>query len=73
MNDYDLDRARRKHQTHPVLGPAVQTLTYLMTWTDNNGDAWACRLLPTAGRAEAVRLHRDVPELHHRGLQADDA
>jgi hypothetical protein len=52
-------RARRKYQAHPALGPAVQTLDNLMTWTDNNSDGWAYWLPPARAAQRLIEFIED--------------
>jgi hypothetical protein len=41
MNRWDIEEACSLYQSHPVLGPATQTLHNLMVWTDSHSDGWA--------------------------------
>jgi hypothetical protein len=40
MNEYEVEEAYRRYCDHPVLGPAVETLNNLVTWTNQNSDGW---------------------------------
>lgn len=56
MNDYDIDRAARQHGWHPILGPAIQTLTNLKDWTNRNSDGWAYWPKPCRAAARLMEL-----------------
>jgi hypothetical protein len=56
MNDFDIDRAARRYGDHPVLGPAVETLTNLVEWTNENSDGWAYWPKPCRSAAKLMEL-----------------
>jgi hypothetical protein len=56
MNDYDLYECQRQHALHPVLGPALQTLSNLMDWTNRNSDGWAYWPKPVRAAAKLMEL-----------------
>ncbi len=41
MNDFDIDQARLHHSDHPVLGPAIETISNLRDWANENSDGWS--------------------------------
>jgi hypothetical protein len=41
MNEWEIDEASRRHQNHPVLGPATRTLSDLRDAVNRYSDGWA--------------------------------
>lgn len=58
MNTYDIDEARARYRSHPVLGPATMTLANLRDAADANSDGWAYWPKP----ARASRLLMELIE-----------
>ena len=56
MNDYDIERASRQYRDHPILGPAVQTLKNLVSWTNSHSDGWAYWPKPARAAASLMEL-----------------
>jgi hypothetical protein len=56
MNEYDIDWAARRWESHPILGPAVATLRNLMEWANENSDGWAYWPKPTRAAARLMEL-----------------
>jgi hypothetical protein len=56
MNDFDIDLAWRKWHEHPVLGPAIKTLSNLKDWADCNSDGWAYWPKPARAAAGLMEL-----------------
>jgi hypothetical protein len=52
LNTYEIDEARARYASHPVLGPAAQTLANLRDAADANSDGWA--YWPKPARAAAL-------------------
>ena len=50
MNSYDIARHQHAHGEHPVLGPALETLSNLQEWANNYSDGWAYWPKPCAQR-----------------------
>ena len=60
MNEWDIESAVRRYGDHPVLGPAVATLQYLVNWTNQNSDGWAYWPKPCRAAAKLmVLIERD--------------
>ncbi len=82
MNDFDVSRAQDRYHGHPVLGPAVQTLTHLVDWANDNSDGWAYWPKPARAAAKLMELiegngtyqaeqeadQRATPEAYRRAL-----
>jgi hypothetical protein len=56
MNTYEIEDAARRFRDHAILGPAVQTLTNLMNWTNENSDGWAYWPKPARAAARLMLL-----------------
>jgi hypothetical protein len=56
MNEFDIDQAITRHASHPVLGPAVETLVTLYIWTNDNSDGWAYWPKPARAAAKLMEL-----------------
>lgn len=40
MNEWDIEEAKDRHESHPVLGPATRTLKHFMDIVNANSDGW---------------------------------
>jgi len=58
MNEWDIEEARNRWRSHPVLGPATQTLANLMHAANANSDGWCYWPKP----ARAARLLMELIE-----------
>ena len=56
MNEYDIGSAWTRYRDHPILGPATQTLTNLMVWTNQNSDGWPYWAKPTRAAAKLMEM-----------------
>lgn len=56
MNRWEVDDACERYATHPILGPATQTLRNLMDWTDSHSDGWAYWPKPTRAAKRLMEL-----------------
>lgn len=56
MNDYDIDDARRRYASHPILGPATRTLSNLRDAANANSDGWAYWPKPTRAAEKLMAL-----------------
>jgi hypothetical protein len=56
MNDYDIARAQQRWGTHPILGPALETLGNLVVWTNLNSDGWAYWPKPCRAAAKLMEM-----------------
>lgn len=41
MNEWDVEEALVRCCQHPILGPATQTISNLVEWTNSHSDGWA--------------------------------
>ena len=72
MNSWDIDRACSLYETHPVLGPASQTIRNLEVWTNRNSDGWAYWPKPCRAAAKLMELiERDGTNAFHGGPRPD--
>lgn len=62
MNSYDIEVAAARFRTHPVLGPATQTLRNLMDCAEKNSDGWPYWQKPA--RAATKLMDLIEPRLH---------
>jgi hypothetical protein len=56
MNEYEISDAQDRYHGHPTLGPAVQTLTHLVDWTNANSDGWPYWRKPSRAAAQLMEL-----------------
>lgn len=56
MNQWDVDNAAERYVTHPILGPATETLQNLMEWTNSHSDGWAYWPKPVRAAAKLMEL-----------------
>lgn len=74
MNDYDIERAASRYDTHPILGPATWTLENLRTWTNSHSDGWAYWPKPARAAAKLMELiERDGTNKYHLDYEREDA
>ena len=56
MNEYEIKNASFVWCTHPILGPATQTLMNLMDWTNSNSDGWPYWQKPCRAASKLMEL-----------------
>jgi hypothetical protein len=56
MNEADVEAAWRKHEQHPVLGPATKTLANLVSMVNATSDGWPYWRAPSRGAARLTDL-----------------
>ncbi len=56
MNEYEISEAQDRYHGHPVLGPAVATLTNLVDWTNANSDGWPYWRKPSRAASKLMDL-----------------
>lgn len=56
MNDFDIDQAARHHSDNPVLAAAIETISNLRDWANNNSDGWAYWPKPARSAAKLMEL-----------------
>lgn len=72
MNAYEIEEARARYASHPVLGPATRTLANLADWTNRNSDGWAYWPKPVRAAERLQRLIQGkVPESRWDDERAD--
>jgi len=72
MNEYEVEEARARYASHPVLGPATRTLANLVDWTNRNSDGWAYWPKPVRAAERLQQLIQGkVPESRWDTERAD--
>ena len=74
MNYHDIDVAESIYHDHPILGPAVETLVNLASWTNQNSDGWAYWQKPVRAAAKLMELiERDGTSKYRFDEEREDA
>jgi hypothetical protein len=72
LNEYDVEEARARYANHPVLGPATETLSNLVEWTNSHSDGWPYWQVP---RRAALKLQELIQgesiRSRYDGVRAD--
>lgn len=66
MNEYDIETAAERWDTHPVLGPATRTLLSLMHGVNACSDGWAYWQAPQRSVAKLTQMILDAEEVRWR-------
>ena len=56
MNTWDIEEAEYRFVSHPILGPATETLKNLERWTNQNSDGWAYWPKPARAAAKLMEI-----------------
>jgi hypothetical protein len=56
MNEYEIERARRLYVSHPILGPATETLSNLVAAVNVNSDGWPYWRSPARAAAKLMAI-----------------
>ncbi len=73
MNYWDIEDARARYASHPILGPATETLANLANWANCNSDGWAYWPKPCRAAARLQELiERDGTSRYRFDVERDD-
>lgn len=74
MNEWDIEREGSRRQDHPILGPAIRTLSNLMEWTNGNSDGWGTWAIPSVAAESLVQMiQRDGTSRYFGDMVREDA
>jgi len=66
MNEYEIYDAASAYRSHPVLGPATQTLSNLAEWANANSDGWPYWPKPCRAAAKLQELIQTAERSSYR-------
>lgn len=73
MNEWEIDETCARYRSHPVLGPATQTLSNLRDVVNRNSDGWPYWQKPARAAAKLMTLIMGDGTWEYRYGERDDA